>query len=52
VVFKLIGIMFECINNRLQFHFHGCCTPQQTLFPEREGWGQAALSSSLLKNVV
>ena len=44
VVFKLIGIMFECINNRLQFHFHGCCTPQQSFFPERKGWGQATLS--------
>jgi hypothetical protein len=40
VVFQLIRIMFERIDNRLQFHFHDCFTPQGMLFPEQERWGQ------------
>ena len=36
VVFQLSGIVFECINNRLQFGFHDCFTPQGTFFLEQE----------------
>jgi hypothetical protein len=48
VVFQSIGIMFERINNRLQFHFHDCFIPQGASFPKQERWGPPTSDQKLL----